>query len=281
MRVVFYTNSHTRSRLLAESMRIGLRHYGLQLTTLSANAYRQPVEDVAVFYGLAGNLKKVMQDYTRAGMRAIFFDLGYWGRHEGGRYRGYHRVCVNSFHATPHLQNRVHPTDRAARFNLPLCLENTQRKEHIVLAGQSAKAAWVYDMLPEQWERDTVRQLRSLTGRSIIYHPKITWKDAKPIEGTTLHRDSAEELIKTAWAVVTHHSNAGLLAAMYGIPVFTVDGVASLIGSGPLRKIEEPRLPSPEAVRQLVSDAAYWQWNVAEIESGKMWSHLIEEGVLQ
>jgi hypothetical protein len=281
MNVAMYINGSRRSRLVCTAMAQSLARERARPQMLYAEAYDgAPRADVAVFYGLAGNLKRVYQDYRRAGKTTVFFDLGYWGRHEGGRYFGYHRVCVNSIHATAQVIDAKHPGDRAAQFGFRF-KPFKRAGSHIVLAGQSAKAAWVYDFQPEEWEHKAVEELRKFTDRKIYYYPKLSWGGAKPIPGTEFWNQPVTPLLDDAWAVVTHHSNTGLDALMHGVPVFSDEGIASTLGvRHALRMIEEPRYPDPDQVRQLVHNATYWQWAMKEMETGKVWDHIRREGLL-
>lgn len=277
MSIIFYAAGNRRSRTLYNAFASGLARDGMNLGVMHAEAYSGVQSDVAVFYGLAGNLKRLYHEHQQAGKTTIFFDLGFWGRHEPDRYTGYHRVVVNALHASV---VKTYPKDRFKKFGLNSASEWNKNGRYIVLAGQSEKAAWVYDMQPEEWEREAIKQIRQVTDRPIYYHPKMSWRDAKPIEGTIYWPGPVEEILNDAWALVTHHSNSGLAALMHGVPVFTVDGIARSVARKELTEIEAPRYVERDSVDHFLSGAAYWQWNVDEIARGKLWRHLKTEGVV-
>jgi len=277
--IMFFASGNRRSRTLYGAFSQGLARHGKNLTVVHADNYVGVQSEVAVFYGLVDNLKRIYHEYRAAGKTTIFFDLGYWGRLDDGRYLGYHRVVVNGLHTILPL-NKVYPDDRLNQLGIWEDSVTPRSGDHIVLAGQSAKAAWVYDMEPEEWERAAIKKIREKTDLPIYYHPKLSWRDAKPIEGTIYWPRPVAELLERAYALVTHHSNSSLAALVRGVPVFMEDGIARNLAQRNLWQILEPRHPEPTDVKRLFAGAAYWQWKVEEIARGQLWSHLRDEGVV-
>ena len=136
------------------------------------------------------------------------------------------------------------------------------------------------------WEEAAIATIRKHSDKPIVYRPKPQANrkpQLPPLLGTTYSDPVArkiEDELKDAWAVVSHHSNAGLDALIAGVPCFQPDGVASVLGLADLSLIETPRLPSYEERRQLVHDVCYCQWNAAEIDAGLAWRHFRDEGLL-
>jgi hypothetical protein len=238
--------------------------------------------DVAVFYGLEGRLPQVFRDYQAKG-RAVYIDLGYWGRREGGRWTGYHKVAVNARHPTAYYRRPSHPSGRFERFNVPIQLSEPRgRHAPILLCGMGDKAARAEGYAPETWERWAVNEIRRYTDRPIVYRPKPSWKRARPIEGCGYSPKTREidAELRGAWAVVTHHSNAAVEAVLAGVPVFCWYGVAADMGLRDLSRIESPRRPTLDERAQWAADIAYTQWSVAEMKAGAPWLHLRAEGIL-
>lgn len=275
MSIAFYAASNRRSRVLCNAFAQGLARHGLNLSVFHADTYSGIQADVAVFYGLAGNLKQLMRDYLAEGKTTIFFDLGFWGRHDAGRYDGYHRVVVNGLHTK--LMDKQYSRTRLEKFGIQV-FPRAPIGDCIILAGQSAKAAWVYDLQPEEWERNAIRDLQKRSTRPIYYHPKGSWRDAKPIEGTIYWPDPIDKLLDRAWALVTHHSNSSLAALAKGVPVFMADGIAKRCAIENLDGIEYPRRHDVPEIENLLAGAAWWQWQVSEISKGGLWEFLRSEG---
>jgi hypothetical protein len=237
--------------------------------------------DCAVFYGLEGNTPQLFKDYA-AHSAAVYVDLGYWGRREGGRWTGYHKISVNSRHPNAYFRAIAHPADRLARFKLtPKAWRTPSSSAHILLAGMGDKGARAEGYDPNQWEREAVEVLRQHTTRPILYRPKPSWKTAKPIAGTNYSAPHARELeldLRGCWAVVTHHSNVAVDALVEGIPSFCWAGVAREMSSQDLAQIETPFYPSDR--EQWLADIAYTQWSIAEMRSGAAWRHLKKENLV-
>lgn len=269
--------------MIAASMMQGIKRVGdepylcLRLNYSQAHSGHY---DVAVFYGL---MREILDGYRNAGKKAIYVDLGYWGRHEGGRRSGFHKVSINSRHPTSYFQQVKHAGDRFDHFRVPVLPPKKAKDGYIMLAGMSAKAAAAESFGPEQWERSAIAEIRKHTDREIIYRPKPNWHDARALPGTKMIKGQdgdVHQYLNNCHAVVTHHSNVALDAVLYGVPAFSWDGISTVMGSNDLSKIEKPPLPDLDVRRQFAADAAYTQFNVQEIIEGVAWRHLKDEGLV-
>lgn len=281
-RWIFYRSQTGRSRVIGQAVKEGLGTLGVEIAEKHESEYQGVEADVAVFYGLWGNLRQIQMDYS-AQAHAVLIDLGYWGRLDGGKMAGYHRFAVNGRHATAYFQRMKHPSDRFDRFGIqPKPFRRKGR--HVLLAGMSGKSAWVYGLAPEQWERETIAQLRARTAREIWYRPKPSkgWTDYTPLQGAVLAdwKVFIDQVLEGCWAVVTHHGNTALDALIAGVPAFCCDGLGTVLCSADLAEIECPVFPGEAMRDQLLFDAAYTQWKVNEIEQGLPFRQLIEEGIL-
>jgi hypothetical protein len=144
----------------------------------------------------------------------------------------------------------------------------------------SGKGAASCGLAPLEWERRTITALRRVTSRPILYRPKPSWADGRPIDGALFSppTDSIETALAGAHALVTHYSNAGLDALWAGVPVVADDGLASVM-STPLEEIEEPRRPPDR--EQLRADISYTQFSRADIVSGAMLRQFLEDGLIE
>lgn len=230
--------------------------------------------DVAVFWGYVATLQAVMNDFKAAGKQAIYIDAGYWQRQH------YHKVAVNSRHPTEYFQNKKHGPERRNVFGLTLQPWSEQGR-HILLAGMGAKAAWAEKLEPvESFEKGTIATLRQYTDLPIIYRPKPSWTDAKPIESTIFSPPSEplDRVLLHCHAVVTHHSNVAVDGLIAGIPAFVLHGVAKPMGLQDLSQIEYPRRQGDR--EQWLNDVAYCQWSTQEMRDGTVWRYLKDEGLI-
>ena len=274
--VVYRWPGSRRSCFVADALFKGIGSYGESVSLRDARSYSEPEADVAVWYGYS---KPIMEGYRRAGKKAIYVDLGYWAR-EG--FTGHHKLAINSRHPTSYFQRRRHSPDRFRK--LPVTVKPwTKSGDFVIVAGMSAKGAAAEGLNAEEWERRAVAELRKHTSRRIVYRPKPNWHSATRIEGTDFQKghsqgDDVPDVLRNCHAVVTHHSNVAVDALLAGVPVFCLEGIASVLGKSNLSEIESPI--RPEGREQWAYDAAWTQWSVPEMASGAAWRHLREEGLV-
>ncbi len=263
----------------------GIARCGDRVVVIPEDRWQGGIDaDVACFYGLEGNTPEIFRLYSSAALpehRAVFLDLGYWGRREGGRWAGYHKVVVNDRHPNRYLLRYPMPGDRLAMFHVePKPLR--EPGHHILLCGMSDKAARAVGLEPEEWELGTIAELRRLTTRPIVYRPKPSWKGARPLPGTRFSEPgrTLEEDLLGCHALVTRHSNCALEALLAGVPAHAEDGVAALLNCWTLGDVNAPTLPSAAARLELARNLAYAQWSIAEMREGLPWRHLRTKGLL-
>lgn len=273
--MIYQITGHTRSRIVCEAMARGIAAYGDSVTIKDETSYSGIEADIAVFYGLVGNTPKIFEDYSLKAS-AVYTDLGYWARREGGRFSGYHKLVINDRHPTNYFQSVKH--DSARTHNVSLApWKKSHSSSHILLAGMGDKGAEAEGYQVEQWEREVIKELRKVTSRPIVYRPKPSWKFAQKIEGVgySSPRDSLEEALINCHAVVSHHSNVCIDGLIAGIPSFTTKGAALPMSLTDLTKIEEPYYPLDR--EQWINDLSYCQWSVKEMKSGDAWAHIKKE----
>lgn len=258
----------------------GISLCGESVSLRHAGEFRVVDSDVAVFYGY---MKHIMGAYRVAKKPFVYVDLGYWGRHEGGRRAGYHKVSVNGRHPTAYFQRRPKSGDRFAHFGIPIKdYRENLREGFILLAGMSEKAANAEGYAAQAWETSIVSELRRHTSRRILYRPKPNWQGARPIKGSEFISDYyKKELtpdLKGCYAVVSHHSNVNVDSLLEGIPSFCLGGAAAPMSLGDLSRVERPYYP--ENRQQWANDLAYTQWNIEEMETGTAWRFLKNEGLI-
>lgn len=272
--IYFAPGSH-RSTIVANAMAEGAGRLGLTFDHLpSSTAPITPRHDVAVFYGLAGGLRQIYEQYRKS-RKVLFLDLGYFGRRKRTRYDGYHKLVLNDRHPTAYFQEREHSIDRFRAHGIQI---QPWRKggKHVLVIGMSAKAAAHDGFQPQQWERETIAQLAALTDRPIIYRPKPNWTESRPIPGSHygVHTPLAEHFAD-AHCVVAHHSNVAVDALLAGIPCICPAGVASALSLQDLTQIETPI--RPEGREQWAADLAFTQYSLDEMLDGTAWRYALEE----
>ena len=283
--VCLFVDHNRRAEHLARAFIAGLCRHAVYFKVKPACEYKGDLlGDIAVFYGLRGPLFQVYQDYQKNHRTTVFIDLGYWGRHDGGRLAGYHRVVVNGFQPTAYFQNKSHDGSRFDQLHISLENAKRQQGDAILLAGMSEKSAGIYGLRAEEFERRTISILSYLSSREIIYRPKPSWTAARPLPKT--HYSPPQETLAAAlqksWCVVTHHSNVAIDGLLAGRPCIVLgDGVGKAIGSQDLASIEKPYYPDEMTLRQFCYDLAWTQWKPDEIKHGDCWEYLRQDNLIE
>lgn len=278
--IIWKIPNHMRSEAVCDAMEAGIKRVGGdKVEVRSSLSYRWPEGDVGFFYGLADKLTRALHEYPTHGRVAINADLGYWGRKDGGRFVGYHKLSVNGRHVTEYFQKRPKPRDRLDQWVGQL-RPWRRSGSHILVAGMGPKGSQYEGYAPQGWERRVIEIMRKHTDRPIHYRPKPNFLGAQPIQGAkTVDRMAPlEQQLRGAHALVAHHSNAAIEALQYGVPVFVLEGPALLMGKSRFTEIEEPVYP--DGREQWFRDLAYTQWSVAEMASGDAWKYFKEDGLV-
>ena len=78
------------------------------------------------------------------------------------------------------------------------------------------------------------------------------------------------DLLKNAWAFVSDHSPAVVLAMIQGIPAYYTNQTLKIIN--PLKNIEKGTINY-----DIFPNLAYGQWTLKEMESGEAWDFLKQD----
>jgi hypothetical protein len=190
---------------------------------------------------------------------------------------------MNARHPTAYFQAVKHDDTRKRRFGVQASAQVKGSGEHILLAGLGPKAAWAEkEGAAGDWERNAITALRAVTGRKIVYRPKPSWADAKPLPGAAFSgpRTPLGPVLNNAYAVVARHSNVTVEGLVLGVPAFVWHGVSVPMGLQDLSMIETPLYPERDVVEQWLNDVAYCQWSLEEMRDGTCLRHLKSEGLI-
>ena len=150
----------------------------------------------------------------------------------------------------------------------------TQIKPHtsgrdILICPPSQKAMKFWGLDVDEWINNTVDTIKQNSDRPIVIRKKGT-----RAERTTV--DTMEMALgRDVHCMVTFNSIAAVESLIYGKPVFTMGpNAAQPLANTDLTQIDNPYMPSFDAVRNLCCNLAYQQFTVAEMRSGKAWAML-------
>lgn len=180
---------------------------------------------------------EIVARHLAEGGRAIMWDLGYFGKHEG-----YCRVSLDHWHPQALLDATDPDPERWDRFAYPL-REDFNPVGKVVIAGlgdKSKRLLRLYD-----WEGMMQRKYRG----AILKRKR--------------DRSSIEQVLKGASLLVCRHSNCAIDATIAGVPFDCVDGAAMWLRDKPF---------TPENRLDFLRRLAWWQWKAEEADQA--WTFL-------
>lgn len=254
------TFGNRRYRWIADAMAQGIRKCGDQAVICPAAA--SPCADAAVLYGWK------FSHYLKKYPQYAYADLGFWQREI------YYRMTVGGWGSESYVRGNL-PAARLASLGVEI-KPWRESGDEIVVMGSSRKSAREHGFEYMEWERKAVESLRG-SGKRIVYRPKPTDKEKVPITGCGYDERPLEDSLAKAWAVVTHHSNAAVMALAAGVPVHCQIGAAAAF-SVPLDSLSDPELLCGR--EQFLADVAWLQWTLDEMRSGECWAHLKARGLI-
>jgi hypothetical protein len=278
VKVIVLVDRHPRSKRLSEALASGAVKVGWR-AEITDEQHSVPRGDLCVAYGWIPNQETIIA-YRRAGANFLHVDLGYWARkRQQGDYGGNHKVVLNARHPIGYFRRR-RPATRID--GGPEIQPWRQDGQHIVVAGLSAKGAASIGRNPLSWENDIIGRLKKITNRPIVYRPKPSWRDARPIMGTIWSppEQTIHQALEGAWALVTMYSNAAIDALAAGIPVYAEDGVAKAMSISSLTEINHPPELSVKERKQFLADVGFCHWTKAEIADGTMFRQFVSDGLI-
>lgn len=271
MFVCHYDPKNWRSKTVALAMYDGCKALGIEAKAIAGFESRQG--DVGIAYGWAH--PRLFNEYFQAGGHFVYVDLGWWDRKPtNDKLGGFHKLSVDGREPTAYFRKCL-PEDRFKRLGIKIEPRRTGGG-HILVAGMSEKSARTRGLKPEEWEYRTIATLRRIyPGMRIVYRPKPSWPDARPLLGAeySAPNQPLAQVLQDCMGVVTHHSNVAVDALVAGVTISTDGGVA-VEASTPIDQLHCPQLYNDR--ESLLADIAYLQWTVREMRTGAALGHLLD-----
>lgn len=274
MKTVFWIPGKPLEKSISFAFADGLRAHGDECEVRRVREKSEPADcDVVVLFGV--KRQALFRKHLQAGTPVLYIDKGFSRQRVNGQY--YYRVAVNAHDPLDILTEGTFSPERRRRFDWHF---PGWRKsgEHIVIAGSSAKYHAFFKLAePHAWATRLVGKLKRLTDREIVYRPKPTWHEAKPIGGSTFrHGGSIWRDLRGAHCLITYGSAACLEAVLSGVPsIITGPAIARPISSVTIAgDIEHPKKAEPADVEQWLNNLGHCQWSLPEMKSGEMWEML-------
>ena len=274
MRIALHlAGSKSRHLTLAQTMAAGIKAAGFTPILLPRDATEpDPTADMAVIYGLAGTASGLLEAY---GPRIGFVDKAYFGR------QSFLRFVPGSVHPKGDFRSAdPKPFLRTG----DILRMNPHPGDNILLAGDSGKGSQFFGSEDARAAHAAaVEKLRDLVGEStaIVYRPKPSWKEGRPIEGTyfdNLDRP-IDSILNRSKAVVTWASNAAVDALRWDRPVVLMGPGGALADWLPTELTKDNLSTRLDGTlrRELIYGLAHYQWRLTDYARGETWMAIKEQ----
>lgn len=288
MRVVFYASDKPREHMLANALRQGVERAGDQFEQRRTQDYGEteggdyrkypgptPDTDVAVFFGVKGQSREIMDEHLAMGRATIYLDKGVT-RQKGSGHTLYTRAFVNAPHP---LKYMLREKQRADRFNaLGMSLQERRKGNNILFCGSSLKFHAFHKILPPtEFAAQVYREIRKYTDQPVIYRPKPSNNYMPPIAGTLFSPASQtlQQALAGAHCMITYGSGAAFYAICAGVPVISLGpSIAAPVADTAVANVRQPYWASAESRQRWANAVAYTQFTIEEMASGFAWGHL-------
>jgi hypothetical protein len=289
MKFVFYASDKPREIMIAKAFAKGIdkRHAFELRRTADYGEDRifegpTPDTDIAIVFGVKGASRQIIKEHLEVGKHAIYLDKGYT-RHKGEHgHTLYTRLSIDSSSPLRYMQRIKHGNDRFKELDIELKDRRDATKDgHILFCGSSQK---YHDFNglgdAQEFAEKVLFKLRKVSQRQLVYRPKPSWTDARPIPGALFSSGSQDikDALRGCHLVVTHGSSVGMLAAFEGVPIMVFgDTLMTPIAESDITKAENPTWPEQGTRMQWACDTAYCQWTLDEMRSGRCLEYVLGE----
>lgn len=285
MKFIFYSGGAKHEVAVIRALAKSLPIFGHSIEAVPRKRYTVPASEGAIFLGVKGDSRKMLDDHVRAGCTVLYLDKGYVRRQLPNGLMELYRVSVNAFQ--PHAYMHSIPVSCDRWDDLGIKFEKPKKyfgRGNVVYAGSSQKycnfkqlgdcTAFAKKVIAEIKLHDSLH-------RKIVYRPKPSWDDAVPIPGTIFShpltgvRISFEHEAERADLFVTHGSNACLEAAIKGVPSIVLDdGITKSFSVGKVSDLSKVKSIDSRELLKLCHVVAYQQWSLRELGDGTAMQYL-------
>jgi hypothetical protein len=294
--VIMYAADKPREIMLARALEQGVREHGDTFEIRRKAEYGENPDgtdrryvgptrdtDVAVVFGVKGD--QIFWDHKALGIPVIYIDKGWSRDTKGGEgHTLYSRCAINASSPIHYMMDMKVPHDRLERLRIEFKPRRSGEGGHIIYASSSQKYHEFHRLGDAtRLAEKTVRRIRGLTDRQVVYRPKPGDKSAKPIMGAMLstRAQSMTEALKGCHAVVTFGASVCMDAIVNGVPAIVLgDGIAAPVAQRTMdtrEDLEHPFFPNDVERMRWAAAMAYCQWTRKELASGEAWTYLRDQ----
>jgi len=242
--------------------------------------------DIAVVFGVGKRAVEashargaiIYEHHFRAKKPVVIIERGFIKRDQ------YYGVALNGLNGIGDFFNDHSPSDRWELLGVELEARTPRaahmRPPHILVCGQVPWDASVQHTHHEKWCQETVRYCYQNSDFPVVFRPHPSTAQHDYGLGGYTSTNSFDDDVANAHCVVTFNSTTSALAALKGVPIFTLDRGSMAYGLG-LQNMTKDNLANPHLNLELreawAHDIAYAQWTVEEMKTGIVWDRIFKK----
>lgn len=291
MKFVFYASDKPREHMLAAALGAGLKNLGHDYELRRSADYGEDLDgndllwpgpsadtDVAVFFGVKGKSRRIMDDHLAMSKYTVMLDKGYSRSKGEAGHTEYSRAILNGPHPVDYMMKREYSADRFSKLGILIQARRKPTKDgHILFCGSTGKYHEFNNLSePTEYAIHTFNKIRKVSQRHVVYRPKPSAKAAPALPGASYSWGSTgmSDALRGCHVVVTHGSSAAMDAVLSGVPALVLGkSIASPVSESDLANIEAPFYPDGELLHKWANAMAYCQWTNNELRSGEAINH--------
>lgn len=257
---LYPTLGKVKAKKLCVALAEGVQAAGDRAEIVPAGSASKLERGAAFFYGMDPYTLPLLRQAETEGRNWYYADNAYYfGR--GEYFRVTHRALM-------HDGTGDAPPDRWRSFDINLRPWRGGGRYIVVTSQSRLFYTSRMGMDRDEWYRRVVQLLKKYTDRPIIPCMK---PEPRQMRNDQPHSDDFEQMLKSAYCVVTESSSTGVGAVIQGIPVVSLGPSMCTPMATPVTDIEAPRKPDRE---QWLQNLAANQWTKDELRDGTAWRML-------
>lgn len=290
MQIAAYLNQSIKDRALAEALLAGFKKHGETVDLYDTAKDTGPHSGhLAVFVGVRLTSQRVNKAARSVEQETMLIDKGYFKR------GAYNRMSIGGFQ--PYYLGRGNK-DPSRLLDVGfdgVRQRSSKYRAHLVVYVEQTKKYYDFQDLGEIGgycaricnRVNEIIATRPELGLQLVYRPKACARKGSDYHGMPIpppnsitsdpEKEAYYSLFKDMHCVLIDGSNAGVEAAVAGVPVIAINGKACPLSdmvSTELEDVLDPKVPTSEQLQDRLAELTWCQYTNVEIASGFAWENL-------
>ena len=308
MKVILYMTATQREKHLIDTVRAGFKRHGVETKFFEVKQYQKadPHFDLAVFVGVRRKSARIYRHSRAINQPTLMIDKGYFRRD-----LSFHRFSINgpqpyyvtqvqgdrnrlrelgvkvAYKPQPPAANKVVYAGASDKYSIFHSLGGSEETLWDSNAGLYPEGSPDKLMAADTYTTEVCSKLHDAITKSgkdlkLVYRPQPSWWQRKefhycpPNATISLPDERFGDVLSSCYCLATHGSNAGVEAALAGVPVLstgdpTTNPLHDLVNTSFDEAINAPKRPTEAELEKRLAALAWCQFKYDEISNGFAW----------